>query len=150
MKTTKILAVAAGLAVAAVSGVSAQAEGVVEYMIDGTSINASLTGKTGDAAAGRKVVINRKKGNCLACHQMPIPEEQFHGLVGPTLEGVGDRYSEGELRMRIVDPKVYNDDTIMPSFYQIKTHNVLADFEGKTILSAEEVEDVVAYLMTLK
>ena len=120
-------------------------------VVDESSIPASLTGKPGDAAKGRDVVINRKQGNCLGCHEMPIPEQSFHGKVGPDLAGVAGRYSEGEIRLRVVDPKVLNAATIMPAFYRIEgLHRVDKKFAGKPILSAAEVEDVVAYLMTLK
>ena len=111
----------------------------------------SLTGKKGDPAKGRKLAINRKKGNCLACHVMPIPEQPYHGEVGPELNGVANRYQEGELRLLVVNAKLINEDTIMPSFYRNDGFNrILKKFKGKTILSAQEVEDVVAYLMTLK
>lgn len=123
-----------------------------EYTItDGISIDKSLTGKPGDAKNGRALAIHRKKGNCLACHKMPIPEQAFHGDIGPDLAGVADRYSEGEIRLRIVDPKVLNEDTIMPAFYRKDGfHRVLKKFQGKTIIGAQDVEDIVAYLMTLK
>lgn len=120
-------------------------------VVDDTSIPQSLTGKAGDPDNGRKVAIDRRKGNCLACHVMPIPEQPYHGLVGPDLHGVGGRYSAGELRLRIVNPKLINDATIMPAFYKNDGfHRVAKKFVGKTIISAQEVEDVVAYLMTLK
>ena len=120
-------------------------------IIDENSIPKSLTGKKGDPANGRKLAINRKKGNCLACHVMPIPEQSYHGKVGPDLNGVASRYDEGELRLRIVNPKVINEATIMPAFYRNDGfHRVLKKFNGKTIISAQDVEDIVAYLMTLK
>jgi sulfur-oxidizing protein SoxX len=110
-----------------------------------------LTGEPGDAVRGREVAINRKKGNCLACHKLPVPEQPFHGETGPDLAGIGGARSEGELRLRVVNPKVLNPDTMMPAFYRTEgLHRVMKDFDGKTILSAQEVEDVVAYLMTLK
>jgi len=120
-------------------------------IVDDTSIPKSLTGKPGDPAMGRKLAINRKKGNCLACHVMPISEQQFHGNLGPSLVGVGERYDEGELRLRVVDAKVVNPDTTMPAFYRSSgLHRVLKKFQGKTILAAQDVEDIVAYLKTLK
>ncbi len=150
MKHTKLLATAFGVAVAGAISFGAQAEEMASFeIVDGT-IPQSLTGKAGDPDAGRKTVINRKKGNCLACHVMPIPEQQFHGEVAPPIMDAGDRFSEAELRMRMVDAKVIDEDTMMPSFYKTGQHMVLKKFEGKTILSAQEVEDVVAYLMTLK
>ncbi|MBC8270400.1 MAG: sulfur oxidation c-type cytochrome SoxX [Rhodospirillaceae bacterium] len=118
-------------------------------IVDGT-IPASLTGKPGDPDAGKQTAIHRQKGNCLACHVMPVPEEQFHGEIGPDLSDVGSNYSEAELRLRLVDPKALNPDTIMPAFLKVPTSEVHKKFKGKTILSAQEVEDIVAYLMTLK
>jgi sulfur-oxidizing protein SoxX len=109
---------------------------------------APLTAEKGDPARGRVAVI--KKGNCLACHVMPIPEEPDHGDIGPPLDGVGSRLIPAELRMRVADPKVLNPDTIMPSFYKHDLNRVAKAWEGKTILDAQEVEDVVAYLSTLK
>lgn len=128
------------------------AQELVKYTVNGgTSIPQSLTGKPGDPAAGREVAINRRQGNCLACHEMPIPEQPFHGEVGPDLNGVASRYTEGELRLRVVDPKAINPDTIMPSFYKADGfHRVMKNFQGKTVLTAQQVEDVIAYLMTLK
>jgi L-cysteine S-thiosulfotransferase len=120
-------------------------------IVGGTSIPKSLTGKPGNAANGKKLFVHRKKGNCLTCHTAPIPEEQFHGKVAPDLEGVADRLTEGEIRLRLVDPKLANPDTPMMAFY--KTHGlkqVKKSFIGKPMLSENELEDIVAYLMTLK
>lgn len=125
----------------------------VEYkIVDGESIPASLTGKAGDPVNGKKVFLNRKKGNCLACHVVSeLKDQPFHGEVGPPLDGTSDRWSEGEIRLRIVNPKVVNEDTIMPAFYRNDgLHRVLKKFQGKTMLSAQEIEDVLAYVMTIK
>ena len=140
---------AAGLLLAPAAVASEQ---LVAYeIVDESSILNSLTGKPGDPARGREVAINRKQGNCLACHKLPIPEQQFHGQVGPDLTTVADAYSEGELRLRVVDPKLMNPDTIMPAFYRAGDLNrVMKKFQGKSVLDAQQVEDVVAYLMTLK
>ncbi len=152
MNRGRILGLATALVFA--SG-AALADGVKDvsttYKVVDDTIPQSLTGKPGDPVKGRKIAINRKKGNCLACHQMPIPEQPFHGEISPDLSGVAERYTAAEIRMRIVDPKVLNEDTIMPSFYRNNGfHRVLKKFQGKTMLSAQEVEDVLAYLMTLK
>lgn len=144
------LVVAAALAAAAPT--TARADELVSYeIVDDTSIPASLTGQPGDPAKGREVAIDRKLGNCLACHRMPIPEQAFHGLTAPDLAGVADRYDIGELRLRVVNPKVLNPDTMMPAFYRTEgLIQVKKDFVGKPILTAEQVEDVLAYLQTLK
>ena len=153
MKIRIIAALAAGIGMA--TGAAAVAQDsmeLVKFMVDDeSSIAQSLTGKPGDAVAGRKAAINRKQGNCLACHVMPIPEQPFHGLIAPDLAGIASRYSEGELRLRVVDSKIINPDSFMPAFYRNEGfHRVLKKFKGKTILTAEQVEDIVAYLMTLK
>jgi len=133
-------------------GAGAQAQELVKYQIvDGERIDKSLTGQPGDPVNGRKLAINRKLGNCLACHVLPIPEQAFHGDVGPDLSETGANLSEGEVRLRVVDSKVLNPDTIMPAFYRKDGfERVMKKFQGKTMLSAQQVEDVVAYIMTLK
>ena len=130
------------------------------------AINASLTGKAGDPKKGLKWMTHRRLGNCIACHAVSKiaalgkPEDlssqkkySFHGAVGPTLDGVADRYSEGELRLIIVDIKKALPDanSIMPSFHRADGFTrVHKDCVGHVVLSAERVEDVVAYLKTLK
>jgi sulfur-oxidizing protein SoxX len=138
------------LAGAVLCGALVTSANAAEYTVVDNTIPASLTGKAGDPVAGKKLAVQRKKGNCLACHVMPIPEEQFHGEVGPDLSNVGSNYTEAELRMRLVDPKVLNPDTIMPAFLKPGTHDVLKKFKGKTIIKAQDIEDIIAYLMTLK
>ncbi len=142
---------AAGVAFGLALSVNVASAELMKYEISDDGISTSLTGKAGDAKKGRDLAINRKKGNCLACHVMPIPEQQFHGEVGPDLNGVASRYSVAEMRLRIVDPKVLNEDTIMPAFYKDSGfHRVLKKFKGKSVLSGQEVEDILAYLTTLK
>ena len=147
-----IRAAVCGAAFTALIASGAAAEEFVAFkVVDNERIPESLTGKPGDPASGREVAINRKQGNCLACHKMPIPEQPFHGEVGPDLSTVGNTYNAGELRLRVVNPKIINPDTFMPAFYRpYGLHRVSKNFEGKTILTAQQVEDVVAYLQTLK
>lgn len=150
MKHTKLMAAAMGFVVAGSIAVSAQSAEMANITIVDGTIPASLTGAAGDAVNGKKVAINRKKGNCLACHEMPIPEQQFHGQIGPSLEGIGSNQNAAELRMRMVDSKAINADTMMPSFLMTGQHRVLKKFQGKSILDAQEIEDVIAYLLTIK
>lgn len=112
----------------------------------------SLTGVAGDPAKGRDVAMNRKLGNCLACHMNEdMADQSFHGEVGPPLDGAADRWTEAQLRGIVTNSKMMFEDTIMPSFYRVAGFNRTLDkFEGKTILDAQQVEDVVAYLLTLK
>jgi len=113
----------------------------------------SLTGSAGDAAKGKKTFANRKLGNCLACHEnSDLSSLPFHGEVGPSLDGVAGRYDEGQMRAILINSKaVLGEDTIMPSFYRLKNGiRTRKKFVGKTILNAEQLEDVLAYLQTLK
>jgi sulfur-oxidizing protein SoxX len=114
------------------------------------SIPASLTGAKGDPARGRAIVANRQVGLCLLCHTGPFPEERFQGNLAPDLRSAA-RLSEGEIRLRLVDPARANPQTIMPAYYRTDgLTRVAPAYRGKTVLSAEQIEDVVAYLVTLK
>jgi L-cysteine S-thiosulfotransferase len=111
----------------------------------------SLTGQPGDPARGRAIVANRTVGLCLLCHSAPIPEERFQGNLAPSLAGAGLRSTPGQLRLRLVDAARLNPDTIMPPYYRMDgLTRVARNFQGKTILTAEQIEDVIAYLATLK
>ena len=115
------------------------------------SIPESLTGAKGDPARGRAIVTNRRVGLCLLCHSGPFPEERFQGNLATDLAGAGRRWSEGQLRLRIVDSSRINPATIMPSYHRSEgLVRVAPAWRGKPVLSAEQIEDVVAYLMTLK
>jgi L-cysteine S-thiosulfotransferase len=132
------------------SGAGAEA-GLRPYTVVGEAIPDSLTGMPGDAARGKAIVTSRQTGLCLLCHSAPLPEEKFQGTIGPDLKGSGSRYSEGELRLRMVDSRRLNPDTIMPSYYRLDgLERVAPAFRGKTVLSAEQIEDVVAFLKTLR
>jgi len=111
----------------------------------------SLTGARGDPARGRAIVANRQVGLCLLCHSGPFPEERFQGNLAPDLRGAGKRWSEGQLRLRIADSGRINPATIMPAYHRTEgLVRVAPAWRGKTILSAEQIEDVVAFLMTLQ
>jgi sulfur-oxidizing protein SoxX len=126
-------------------------EVLVPYKVVGDAIQASLTGKPGNPEHGREIVTNRQIGLCLLCHSGPFPEEKFQGTLAPDLAGAGSRSTEGQLRLRIVDASRLKPDTIMPPYYRVDGLNRVApSFQGKPILTAEQVEDVVAYLMTLR
>ena len=116
------------------------------------AIAASLTGVAGDPVKGKDWFVGRKLGNCLACHQNADADtESFHGEVGPALDGVADRWSEAELRGIVANAKMMFDGTIMPAFYKDSGYTRLREeFVGKTILSAQQIEDIIAYLKTLK
>lgn len=111
----------------------------------------SLTGAKGDPVRGRAIVANRQVGLCLLCHSGPFPEERFQGNLAPDLRGAGARWSEGQLRLRLVDPGRINPATIMPAYYRTEgLVRVAPAWRGKPILSAGQIEDVVAFLTTLR
>jgi len=146
-------ALLAGAAVMAASVASAGTVAPDTVPIVDMELTQSLTGVAGDPVAGREAFADRKKGNCLACHaNTDLSDQLFHGEVGPELDGAADRWSEAQLRAIVVNSKdVFGEETIMPGFYTMKVGiNVDEKFAGKTILTPQEVEDVVAYLMTLK
>ena len=120
------------------------------YEVIGDAIPDSLTGSKGDPTVGRAIVLSRQS-TCLLCHSGPFPEQKFQGNVGPDLTGTGSRWSEGQLRLRIVDAPRLNPATIMPPFYRVEgLTRVNPAWRGKPILSTEQIEDVVAFLATLR
>lgn len=113
-------------------------------------IPVSLTGAKGDAKRGRAIVVNRQVGLCLLCHSGPFPDERFQGDLAPDLTSAA-RLTEGQIRLRIVDPARVNPASIMPAYYRTDgLTRVAPAFRGKTVLTAEQIEDIVAYLVTLK
>lgn len=152
MKPIKTLSLVLALAVSSAAGAADVAPNDVKFD-SSMQVQESLTGKAGDPVAGRKVFANRKLGNCLACHALAEQSDQsFHGEVGPRLDGVGGRYPEGLLRTLVVNAKkVFSERTVMPGFYTNEQGaHIAKKFKGKTILTAQQAEDVVAYLKTLK
>lgn len=115
------------------------------------SLPSSLTGAAGDPVSGKKIVLDRHVGLCLLCHNGPFPEERFQGDLAPNLSGVGARLSPGQIRLRIVDASRVNPQTIMPPYYRKEgLSRVAPSHAGKTVLTAQQIEDVVAFLSTLK
>jgi len=117
----------------------------------GDAIPDSLTGDKGDAARGRGIVADRNLGLCLLCHSGPFPEVRQQGTVAPDLRGTATRLTEGQIRLRIVDSSRVNPATIMPPYFEADgLTRVAPSLKGKTVLTPEQIEDVVAYLVTLK
>ena len=128
----------------------AGAQALRPYAVVGDAIPDSLTTTRGDAARGRALVIDRSS-TCILCHNGPFAEVKFQGDLAPSLAGSGSRWSEGQLRLRLVDASRLNDATIMPSYYRVDGLNRVGPaWRGKPILSAEQIEDIVAYLVTLR
>ncbi|MCA1359248.1 sulfur oxidation c-type cytochrome SoxX [Bradyrhizobium sp. IC3069] len=131
-------------------GRAAHADELVPYTIVGDGIPASLTGSPSDATRGRALVLARTT-TCILCHSGPFPETRFQGDLAPDLAGAGNRWSASQLRLRLVDASRFNPDTIMPSYYRNDgLVRVGRNFAGKPILSAAEIEDIVAFLATLR
>jgi sulfur-oxidizing protein SoxX len=129
---------------------AANAQGLRPYVVAGDAIPNSLTGEPGDVTRGRALVLNRSS-TCILCHSGPFPEEKFQGDLAPDLTGAGGRWSEGQLRLRLVDASRLNPATIMPSYYRVDgLERVGAAWRGKPMLSAGQIEDIVAYLATLR
>jgi L-cysteine S-thiosulfotransferase len=127
---------------------AAGAQGLRTYAVVGDAIPQSLTGAPGDAARGRALVLERSS-TCILCHSGPFPETRFQGDLAPSL--AGGRWSEGQLRLRLVDASSVNPATIMPSYYRLDgLVRVGPAWRGKPILSAEQIEDMVAYLTSLR
>jgi sulfur-oxidizing protein SoxX len=130
---------------------AAAQEGPTPFAVVGDAIPASLTGAKGDPERGRAIVTNRYVGLCLLCHSGPFPEERMQGTLAPDLKGAGKRWSEGQLRLRIVDAARLNPATTMPPYYRIDgLSRVAPSLRGKPVLTAGQIEDVVAFLATLR
>jgi sulfur-oxidizing protein SoxX len=128
----------------------AGAQTLPPYTFVGDAILEPLTKARGDAARGRALVVERSS-TCILCHSGPFPEQKFQGDLAPDLSGSGTRSSEGQLRLRLVDASRLNAATIMPSYYRVNgLQRVGVPWRGKPILSAEQIEDIVAYLVTLR
>lgn len=146
MDATKFMLASAFL----VAGCATVADDAFHYAIEADSIPRALTDVPGDAARGRAVVAGRD-ANCLLCHAVPETGERFMGNVGPPLSGVARRLSAGQMRLRIVDPTRVNRDVVMPAYYRVSgLSQVAPEYAGKPVLTAQQVEDVVAYLRTLQ
>jgi sulfur-oxidizing protein SoxX len=126
------------------------AQALRPYAVEGDAIPEPLTNTRGDVTRGRALVVDRTS-TCILCHNGPFPEQKFQGDVAPSLSGTGSRWSEGQLRLRLVDGSRLNAATIMPSYYRVDgLTRVSPALRGKPILSAEQIEDIVAYLITLR
>lgn len=142
----KRLLVLLGLCISSTAGLALEA-----YTIVGDAIPAPLGGLIGDSARGEAVVRDRERGNCLICHQGADASEPFQGTIGPGLAGVGARLDAGQIRLRMVDGSVLNPATVMPPYFRTEgLRDVAPAYRGKPALSAQEIEDVVVYLSSLR
>lgn len=125
--------------------------GAMSFEVVGDAIPAPLTDVAGDPVRGRAVVAGRQVGTCVLCHAGPFPDERLPATIAPDLRGVADRLSAGQIRLRLVDPRVVNPATVMPAYFsQAGLVRVGRAWQGRTALTAQQIEDAVAFLMTLK
>jgi L-cysteine S-thiosulfotransferase len=149
MMRTACLALA-GLLLTALPGVG---EEMGSYIVTGDAIMEPLVGGKGDPGRGATLIADRQRSLCTLCHRGPFPDAHLHGTLAPDLNGVGARLSEGQIRLRVVDMKRLVPDTIMPSYYRVadeQGRRVATAWRGKPILDGADIEDIVAYLTTLK
>jgi L-cysteine S-thiosulfotransferase len=138
------------LAVAVALPFASCAEGLQGYTVVGDGIPDALTGSPGDAMRGRALVLDRAS-TCILCHSGPFPETRFQGDLAPNLSSAGSRWTMSQLRLRLVDASRLNPETIMPSYYRMDgLQRVGRNWQGRPILSAEQIEDIVAYLVSLR
>lgn len=124
---------------------------LVPLAVVGDGIPQPLSATPGDALRGRAIVVDRQRGLCLLCHSGPFPEEPTPGTVATSLAGVGSRWSEAQLCLRVADMRQLQPDSVMPAFHRLPQGDRVAPARaGQPILSAQEVEDVVAFLRTLR
>lgn len=127
------------------------AEGQEALRVVGDAMPQSLTGRPGDPVRGREIAFSRDRGNCPICHVLPAEDDALHGNLGPSLKGVARRLSEGQMRLRLVDSRRLNPQSIMPPYYSLDgLKHVQAAYAGKTVLTRQEIEDVLGYLLTLR
>jgi sulfur-oxidizing protein SoxX len=127
-------------------------QGYFDWQVDNYAIVEPLGGLHGVAERGRAIAGDQSRGNCVACHQLPIPEEPFHGNLGPPLAGIATRQTVGMIRLHVVDQTRFNPETVMPGYYRRpeQLNRIAHELRGRTFLTAQDIEDVVAYLATLK
>ena len=143
--------IAGGIIMMMVSLTSFAQQAVPPLQVVGDAIPQALTATPGDPFRGRAIVASRQHGLCLLCHTGPVPEERFQGNLAPDLAGAGSRWNEGQLRLRIADAQRLNPASIMPAYYRTDgLVRVGAAWQGKPVLGAQQIEDVVAFLLTLK
>ncbi len=154
---TRMVAIAAATATWIAGAAIAEIK-PMEVVFEDGAITKSLSGAAGNPDVGADI-MNKGAGNCIACHQVTALEHlPFHGEIGPSLDGAADRWTEGELRGIVANAKEWFPDTMMPAFYKTEGFVRLGNaYTGKAhegdvapLLTAQQVEDVVAFLMTLK
>ena len=125
------------------------------YTVVGDGIPQPLTTQPGNADSGRAIVASRQTGLCLLCHSGPFPEERTQGNLSSDLSGAGSRWTEAQLRLRVADARRLNPGSLMPSFHPLqlpddRVAKVGRAWQGRPVLDAQQLEDVLAYLKALR
>lgn len=121
------------------------------YVVSGDAILEPLAGRRGDPALGQALIWERHRSLCILCHALPSGAAQLQGTLAPSLAGIGSRLDEGQIRLRIVDMKRLNPESLMPTYHSLRAGQRIAPaWQGKPVLGAAEIEHLVAYLVTLK
>jgi L-cysteine S-thiosulfotransferase len=145
-----IATIAAAFACASYEAYAADAA-LLPFQMAADAVPEPLGGLKGDASRGEEIIRDRRTGNCLICHQLPLKDEPFQGEIGPALTGIGARLSEGQIRLRLIDESLINPQTMMPPYYRAANlNNVDPDYAGRPGLTAQQLEDVTAYLVSQK
>lgn len=122
-----------------------------DYRVVDGGIPVALAEAPGDPVRGREIATSRQAGMCVLCHQVPSAVDRFQGDIATSLAGVGTRWTVPQLRLRIVDSRQINRDSVMPAYHKVQgLARVGANWRDKPILDAQQVEDVVAWLATLR
>jgi sulfur-oxidizing protein SoxX len=146
-----IAALAAASVAIGAAAADAGSGNLATFRVVGDGIPQAIGGAAGNADRGRALLLGRESANCVVCHALSDPGVRFSGNLGPPLGGVARTFSVAQLRLRVVDNMRVNPTTIMPSYYRVEgLDRVAAAYRGKPILDAGQVEDIVAYLATLK
>jgi sulfur-oxidizing protein SoxX len=139
----------AGAIACASFGAHAAEAALLPFRAAGDAVPEALGGLKGDVKRGEDIVRDRRGGNCLICHRLPLKDEPFQGEIGPDLKGVGARLSAGQIRLRLIDESLINPRTLMPPYYRAANlNNVDPDYAGRPGLTAQQLEDVTAYLVS--
>ncbi len=151
MKLTRAAALALWAAAAHFNPLNAAEPQLEPFEAVEDAIQKPLGGLKGSAMRGEEIIRDRRVGNCLICHKFPFKDELFQGELGPAMIGIGTRLNEGQIRLRLVDESILNPTTLMPPYYRFSNlTNVAPEYAGQPGLTAQQLEDVVAYLVTLR
>jgi sulfur-oxidizing protein SoxX len=146
-----LMSATSGVHAADSTGSEAAPEPYYDWQVQDYEIREPLGGLVGVPERGARIASDQHAGNCYACHVLPLAADEFYGNLGPPLAGIASRQSVGMIRLHVVDQTRFNPETVMPGYYRRfeQLNRVAEEFRGRTYLSAQQIEDVVAWLATL-